>query len=213
MQMKSGMDETNGRESAPKPKRPAGRPKKTERVVTPEVLETIAKLYLRGKTLRQIGAEVGISFQSVAYHIESSIRPQLRENRQRSVGEFRGELRQVFQTAWEQYEKSVNEPIEITSERKGLSNPDGTSSGAKNLTILEKTTRRTQPRGDVQCLKLAKDCLELEQRVLRFPEEQDIGLRYAGADPEQISDEMVERLCQAIVKRRGILRQYGLGPK
>lgn len=213
MCMNTRSNEENGSESVVKPKRRPGRPKKNERVVTPEVLETIAKLFLRGRTLRQIGAEVGISFQSVAYHIESSIRPQLRENRQRSVGEFLGEVREVFRSAWDQFEKSTLEPIEITTERKGLSNPSGQSGGSSKLTVLERKTRRTRPRGDVQCLKVVMGCLGLEQSVLGFPEEQDIGLRYAGADPETIDDEMVERMAKAIAKRRGILRQYGLGPK
>ena len=50
------------------PTRKAGHQK--EEVVTPEVLETIAKGFLDGKTQREIGMDVGIDHSTVHYHLE-----------------------------------------------------------------------------------------------------------------------------------------------
>lgn len=67
----------------PKPKKKAkrkpGRPPRGEEAVTPEVLEIIAQLFLRGVGVRAIGRKVGVDVGTVIHHLEKKLKPIWRE--------------------------------------------------------------------------------------------------------------------------------------
>ncbi len=86
--------------------RKAGYQKK--KVVTPEVLETIAKGFLCGKTLREIGREVGINHNTVDYHLEKTIRPVWREHIRDDLKEDLAKVALIEREAWKRYRVSQN---------------------------------------------------------------------------------------------------------
>ena len=90
-----------------KPKRRRGRPPKRERPVTPEVLEEIGRLYLRGKSERQIGQIFGLALSSVQHHLNHTIKPLWRNRVQWDASAELERAEEVIRLAFKGYDRSL----------------------------------------------------------------------------------------------------------
>ena len=84
----------------------AGRPKKSERKVTPQVLEEIGGRYLRGNPLSEIAQALELSYTTVRYHLEHSIRPAWKERLQKRLDEELARVAKIEATAWRKFRES-----------------------------------------------------------------------------------------------------------
>ena len=95
---------------------------------------------LEGKTLREIGAELGIPHNTVHYHLQKTIRPAWRELTNRGVEQMLAKLDRCYSHAWEMLLKN---PDDMSDEARASSRP-----------------------GSVVWLKLALVCLREEAKLL-----------------------------------------------
>jgi hypothetical protein len=178
----------------PAAKRPAGKPRRADRPVTPEALERIEEMHLKGRSLREIGDAIGITPAGVHYHLEHTIRPKWRAA---AVGRLETELAKIDlieRIAHERFQKST-EPKTRQQREKALRMGGAAPVVVKR--VLEKTTRT----GEACWIELAKWCVEQRAKIFGHyaPEKHQIvegAPRFAGRPAGEVVKEQMALLAK-----------------
>ena len=180
-----------------KPKRTRGRPKANNKVVTPEVMEKIGRLWVRGWTYRAIAAEVGVSATTVGHHITATIKPQWKEELNSDMHSELAKLAEVERVAWACFEASRgDETKEIVKER--LIEETG------NLDLAERITSKLKREGSAAWMGVIQWCLDFRAKLQGSyaPTKVEVeGFRVAGAGAEAVDRRMMERLSELMAER------------
>jgi|TARA_R110000824_G_scaffold41446_6_gene123361 predicted transcriptional regulator len=179
------------------PKRKRGRPKSTERVVTPEVLEKIGRLWCRGWTYRAIAAEIGVVQSTVIHHMNTTIKPQWKSDLNSDMQNELAKLAEVERVAWACFEASRgDETKEIVKDR--LVEETG------NLELAERVTSKLKREGSAAWMGVIQWCLDFRAKLMGSyaPTKVEVeGLRVAGSDASEIDKKMMGRLAELMAER------------
>ena len=180
-----------------KPKRKRGRPKAKNKVVTPEVLEKIGRLWVRGWTWRAIAAEVGVSSTTVGHHITATIKPQWRKELNSDLHSELAKLAEMERVAWACFEASRgDETKEIVKDR--LIEETG------NLELAERITSKLKREGSAAWMGVIQWCLDFRAKMQGSyaPTKVEVeGFRVAGSGASDIDQRMMGRLAELMAER------------
>lgn len=204
-----------------KPRKRPQRPKAVGKrdKLTPAAIVRIHRQWLQGNPVAGLADEYGVTRGRV-YQVVHEFQGLLVADNQRTRDDILSELAMVRSVAWRKFQESESP---ITEERVesvfGWEPVKDKKTGKETLkegvqkklvTIVRKRT------GESQWLEIVRWAIEQECRIRGIYQQDvvssDIGLRYAGSDPEEIDDQMVARMAAAIAKRREIVKRYGLIP-
>lgn len=173
-------------------RRQAGRPLGGEEIVTPEVLERIGDLYLRGGTLRNIAEAVDVSKRTIEHHLEHSIKPLWQSELIVNAREQLARVEYLYRIAWERFESSSTK------------NPQDELAMVPFMGIFDKLKRH----GEVQWLDVVKWCIDYTAKIgglyaaKRVRLESSGGLRVAGKTPSEVDAETVGIILERMKQRR-----------
>jgi transposase len=199
---------------APK-KRKVGRPKKSERPVTPELVQEMGSLYLRGKSERQIGQIFGLAQSTVQHHLNHTIKPLWRNAVQFEASIEIARAEEVIRLAFEGFDRSL---IESTKSRERFSleaqkskirkKAPKRASGRPAQRLVERTLETIQRDGDKGWLELVHLMMDFKAKVKggyapsRFHVSQQTELRVAGLTPSELDQKMLERMADLLAERQ-----------
>ena len=190
----------SGKQKTKPPRRP-GRPKRSEPVVTPALIEEISRQWLQGASLSTIAGVVGIDRTTVRYHIDNTIRPQWIEDGRSRLVEDLAKVAHLERTAWERFH--ANSPGETVEQIE-----QGLLEGGNKLRIVKKATRTVTKTGEAAWLDIVRWCIEFRAKIFahyaptRHHVDHGGELRVAGKTPAQVDQEMLKRLFEQIEERR-----------
>ena len=155
--------------------------RKTVPVVGAAEMMVIEARVLEGKTLREIGAELGIPHNTVFHHLSKTIRPAWREKTKRGVEQVLAKLDRCYRHSWKML----------------LENPDAMSDEA----------RATSRPGSSSWLQQALDCLKEEAKLLGHYSASKVkveeeGFRVAGMSTDELDAKMMKKLLTKIEEKR-----------
>jgi len=183
------------------PKRPQGRPKRRERVVTPAVLERIGILWLQNVSMTDIANEFGIDLTTVRHHLNQTIRPMWHEQMRSRLDEDLAKVALIERIAWERFQS--NAPGETVEQiEKAL------VGGKGRLRLVKQAVRSVTRTGEAAWLQIIQWCLDFRARIHAHyaptRTHVDIGgdLRVAGMGPSEVDQIMLDRLMTQIAERR-----------
>ena len=188
----------NGQAPKPvRPKRKRGRPKKGQPVMTPEKLEVIARSWLRGKSYRAIAAEIGVDHKTVAFYLNSQIKPEWREELNNELHVEMAKVAQIEQVAWECFGSSQDDETRETVKERLI---DQTN----NLELAEKITSKLKREGSTAWIAVIQWCIDWRAKVAGTysATKIDVGdYRVAGKATGDVDKEMMERLSALVADR------------
>jgi len=132
------------------------------------VLQQIAKLWLEGRSLRAIGAIVGMAHTTVAGHLQRTIRPAWQEELVSSRATTLAKIAHIESTAWDRYEGEL-----------GSESPDGQSMTAAMKTIQWCVEQVARIDGHYASLRVKRE---------------EAGVRIAGLPQHELHNEFRRRL-------------------
>ena len=150
----------------------------TPAVVTAEHLLALEAGVLEGKTLREIGCELGINHVTLFHQLRNTIRPAWREKSGRTVESLIARLDRCYRHAWEM----LHQPISAAGKGAQFSRP-----------------------GDVSWLAQAIRCLQEEAKLLGHyklaqvaVKDDDEGFRIAGMSTEELDQKMMALVLEKV---------------
>jgi hypothetical protein len=182
------------------PARSPGRPKASERPITPERLEEIRVLWIRGTPITQIAARFAVDEKDIRHHIDRVVRPSIAAAGDREAVDFLDKWDHIQVVAWELLEKSKS-PITRREVHKEL-----TAAGAP-LAIVKRIVKRISRTGEPCWLNIialaiqeqAKICGVYAPTKLKIEEDD---FRFAGLTPEECDAAALARLKAKIEEHR-----------
>lgn len=142
-------------------KRKAGKPPKDKRVITPELLLIINKLYLQNVPLDHIAAVVGCAKSTIHYHIETKIRPIWRQVAASDKETQVAKINHLERVAWEQFERDA--PAETSEQiKRGLI---GSGKGRQRLGVIERAIKTIKRHGQKAWLEVVQWCIAEKNRL------------------------------------------------
>jgi predicted transcriptional regulator len=182
-------------------KRGPGKPRPSERPVTPEKLEEIADKFLEGVPLTQIAEAIGVTRQTIQYHIDATIRPIWQERMRSTLADDLAKVSHLERVAWERFRVSQR-PETRRQVKKAL-----VAEGA-DPQVVERVLTTVTKNGEAVWLQIVQWCIEHRARVhghyAPTRHQVDMGgeLRVAGMSPDQIDKAMLQRMMDKIEERR-----------
>lgn len=180
---------------APEPKR--GRPKRSDVKFTPDVMEQIQVMWLRGDSFLKIAREIGTTRQAVWYRVKTSCRKEWSKRMEKRLADEVARVDNLMSHAWDQLLKSKNPDKQISEET--INGPNGET--------VKHVTKRSRQKENPTWGQLILGCIQLRAKLLgverpakaqiRHRHDVSGGLRVAGIDPSVLDEAMVKRL-QAI---------------
>lgn len=192
-----------------KTKRKRGRPKKTEPVMTPEVIETIRRMYVRGCGAKKIAQEIRTCHKSVQYQLDHTIKPLIRELAQFDTGLQMSRAEEIIVLAFEGYERSLQpatkkrEKFLVAAAIKEKIKQKAPA-GLKLTEAQLDTIQRDGDRGWLEIVLAAMDFMAkikgayAPKRVFH----EDTGLRVAGLDRSQFKTQIAAQMVELLLARR-----------
>ena len=181
-------------------RRRPGRPPRDQRPVTPRVIEGFADMWLSGRTLRQIAAEFGVTRNTVAHHLDRSVRPLWRRRMEDRLSEEIARIDYVERIAWQKFHES-EKPQTKRQVKKAL-----VDDGGANLEVVEKVMTKIKRTGEPVWLNLVQWCIDARARYLSYEPPRTIKAqneyRVAGKSPDQVNEEMMRRLLERVEQRK-----------
>lgn len=192
-----------------KTKRKRGRPKKTEPVMTPEVIETIRRMYVRGCGARKIAEAIGTSPTAVQYQIEHTVKPLLRESAQFDTGLQLSRAEEIILLAFEGYERSL-QPAAKKREKFTVAAAIKQKIKQKSpagLKLTESQLDTIQRDGDRGWLEIVLSAMDFMAKIkgAYAPKRvfhEDTGLRVAGLDRSQFKTQIASQMVELLLARR-----------
>lgn len=183
--------------------RKAGRPKKRERPVTPEILEELGRLHLMGKTTTEISKLICVTRQAVEYHLEQTVKPLWRNRIQWESSIQVAKAEMLYKLALEAYERSLADcdAARALLKKAAKKGPKATKDDvSRALSALD-------VRPDVACLSIAARMLDFVAKVKggyapkRIAVHEDTGLRVAGLDRGRFLTMISEKAVEIVMER------------
>ena len=200
------MPQKRANSGKPKSTRRPGNSRPGRRPVTPEVLQKIGRMWLRGQNNCEIAKEIGVDESTVRYHLQNHIRPIWHEDMRSRLAEDLAKVALLERTAWERFESKV--PCETHAQVEKALLEDG-----NKPRIVKQAVRKITRTGEVAWLQIVQWCLEFRARIhghfapTRHQVYDGSEFRVAGMTPVQVDQMMLERLMEKIAERR---RRAGL---
>ncbi len=189
----------------PKSTRKPGRPKRGREVCTPHMIQQIGNMWLQGVSMTKIGHELGIDRKTVAHHLNTTIRPQWREDSRSRLHEDLAKVGLIERTAWERFESQT--PAETVEDvEKGLR--ESKKTGRVSLRIIKQASKSVKRPGQTAWLQVIQWCIEFRAKIhahyapTRHHVEHGGEMRVAGMTPSEVDNVMLERLMEQILERR-----------
>ena len=193
-------------------RRRPGRPPRDQRPVTPRVIEGFADMWLSGRTLRQIAAEFGVTRNTVAHHLDRSVRPLWRRRMEDRLSEEIAKIDYLERIAWQKFHQSEH-PATKRQMKKAL------TEGGANLEVVEKVMTTIKRTGEAVWLHVVQWCVDARGRYLAYEPPKTVKVkaeyRVAGKSPDQVNAEMMARLMERVEQRKRYeksLRDQGIDP-
>lgn len=194
----------NSRKSHSRGKSP-GRPKKGERVVTPEILQKMSRLFLQGRTRLEIAVEIDVAEGTVSHHLDATIKPLWRNSIQWDAAIEVARADEIIRLAFEGYHRSVRDKLEEREKQRARKAAKGNEAMEQ---IVEKALVKSARDGDKGWLELVLAAMDFKAKVKggyapkRLNVKLDGELRVAGMTPEQVEQQMLGRIAELITERR-----------
>jgi predicted transcriptional regulator len=189
---------TNGKPRKPvRPKRKRGRPKKGQPVMTPEKLEIIARSWLRGKSYRAIAAEIGVDHKTVAFYLNSQIKPEWKDELNSELHVEMAKVAQIEQVAWECFGNSQGDETRETVKERLIEETN-------NLELAEKITSKLKREGSTAWIVVIQWCIDWRAKVAGTYSATRLDVadyRVAGKGTADIDKEMMDRLAGLVTER------------
>lgn len=200
-----------------KKKRGPGRPKKQDRPVTPEVLDQIRALYVRGKGARKIAQIIGTSLTTVQHHLNFTIKPILRQEGNWDSALQMARAEEVIAIAFEGFDRSLRAasktrekygPEKSATERLKAKIRKKAPQGLKCNKLLERTLETIERDGDKGWLELVLAAMDFMAKVkggyapARLNINQQSELRVAGLSPPELDELMYRRIVELYGERQ-----------
>ena len=193
--------------------RKPGRPEHAQRPVTPEILERIATLWLKGWSSRKIGREVGIAHSTVGYHLRHTVQPRWRSQSMRPVEEELAKIDNLERTAWEHFES--DDLAETREQLEEALLEVAADSKNNSLAVVKRATVKIRRFGQTAWLEVVEWCIAERCKLLghygarhhRITAE--ASFRVAGQTPAEVDDAMLVRLACLIAERRHLATAPG----
>ena len=179
------------------PRRKAGRPKKNNAAVTPEKLDIIGKLWLRGHSYRSIATHIGVDEKTIRHHLNAKIKPEWREELRNELHVELAKVAHVEQVAWRCFEVSQGDETRETVKERLI---DETN----NLALAEKITSKLKREGSTAWIAVIQWCIDWRAKVAGTysATKIDVGdYRVAGKGTGDVDKEMMERLSSLVADR------------
>ncbi len=185
-------------------KRPArrnpGRPKTSERPVTPERLEQIADRWLAGWSHRKIAEEIGVDPSVISYHLEKSIKPAWKEKLHRGAEIELAKIDNLEAIAWGRMDEEA--PMES---RETVT--EALTEGGTDLELVQRMNTNLRRRNTAGWVAVIEWCIELRCKLLGHfaptkVKVEEEGLRVAGKTIDELDAEMMGRLMAKITERQ-----------
>ena len=180
-----------------RPKRKRGRPKKNDAAVTPEKLEIIADLWLRGKSYRSIAEEIGVDEKTVRHHLNAKIKPVWREEINSELHVEMAKVAKIEQVAWECFANSQDDETRETVKERLIE-------ATANLELAEKITSKLKREGSTAWMTVIQWCIDWRAKVAGTysATKIDVGdYRVAGKATADVDNEMMTRLADLVADR------------
>ncbi len=180
-------------------RRKPGRPRHDEVAITPEKLQAMAEMYLRGQTLNAIARALGVNPGTVKDHLERHLRPMWVQEQVVRAEEELAKVSVVERVAWEKFTAS-SEPVTREMVREELT---------KTGKVAKKTIEmvRTKRTGEVVWLDIVKWAIEFRCKLTglmidRHEIKHSGGIRLAGQAPDEFDKNTMGLLLERIAERR-----------
>ena len=178
-------------------KRKAGRPRKNERVITPEKLEVIASMWLRGNTQSSIARKLGVSQKSITYHLKNSIQPMWREELNNDLHCELAKVAEIERAAWECFEASQgDETKKVIKERL--------MDATHNIELAERITSTLKREGSPAWMDVIRWCIDFRAKIAGHyaPTRMEVDdFRVAGKPIGDVDKDMMQRLAGLVRER------------
>lgn len=197
-------------EQQPKKRKP-GRPKKTEAVCTPAVIDQIRSLYVRGKGVRVIAQLIGATPNAVQHQLTHTVKPMIRAEAVMDTGLQLARAEEIISICFEGFDRSLR-PASKSREKYNVEKIKAKikKTAPKALKVgklLERTLETIERDGDKGWLELVLHAMDYITRVkggyapaqLRVHQQSE--MRIAGLSPEQLDECMLRRLEQLRAER------------
>lgn len=195
-----------------KSNRKPGRPKKRETPCTPEVIEKIGRLFLKGKTNLQIAEAIGVTENAIAHHLNHTIKPLWRNGISWDASVEMARADEVIRMAFEGYDRSCEQSTKTrekySTEAQKSAIKKKAPRAANKERLVERTLEKIERDGDKGWLELVHLMMDFKAKVkggyapARLNVQQQTELRLAGMTPAQLDQSMLERAAELIVQRR-----------
>ena len=181
------------------PKRKAGRPPRNNPVATPQLLVTIARMHVRGKSSREIGIAVNIDHAAVLYHLHKTIIPGWEKERKEALGTELAKVRHLEAVAWDCFEKALKPETRRQIEKALVE-------GGTDLAVVKRVLTKTDQRGQNAWLAVIQWCIDWRAKIFGSysPEKHEIvdDFRAAGLTQEELLRDIQRRLKKRIEEKK-----------
>ena len=143
-------------------KRKPGRQKKLVRVISPQDLLLINRMFLRNVPVRQIAQTFGCHHSTIQHHIETTIRPIWREVAGADKETQIAKINHLEMVAWEQFDRDA--PAE-TSEQIKTGLIEGASGKRARMGIIERAIKTIKRQGQKAWLDVVQWCIAEKNRI------------------------------------------------
>ena len=184
--------------------RKQGRPKASEKAVTPQVLQEISRRWLQGRSVWSIAVELGFDESTVRYHLNTNLRPLWHEEMRSMLDVDLAKVTMIETIAWERFYSTV--PGETVEQIEKALTED--KRGRGRLKIVKQAVRSVTKTGEAGWLQIIQWCVDFRARIHAHyaptRTHVDIGgeMRVAGMGPSEVDQVMLDRLMQQISERR-----------
>lgn len=199
-------------------KRRPGRPKRSQRAVTPEVLEEISLALLHGQSCLATAKRLEIDESTVRHYRDKVLRPQWEAEAQAQRGMQLAKIDRLEAFAWDRLyastkpmrRKQIRQAVaDVIKGKRGAGKADGTK-GDRDLEIVERVMGSVTKIGEACWAQIIEWCGDYRARVFGYyaPTKHMLELnelRVAGPDPEAVDEGMLERLMQKVRERQEFL--------
>jgi hypothetical protein len=172
-----------------------------DRLITPLGMEEINRLNLRGVSPYKIADVIGVNPDTIYYHLKHSI-PSLRKKIRLDVEDNLALADEMIRTAWDGFAKSQGEETSEQLEETLLDtdNPD-------KLQLSKRVLKTLQRDGNTNWLGVIQWCMDHKAKIGGMYQQDrtnDKDLRVAGKTPEEVQEELTDRIMKRLAERGGV---------
>ena len=138
--------------------RKRGRPKDSDRPITPEALEDIGFMHLTGRSMAFIARKYGVAFSTIKDHIDRNIKPKWEAELGSTVQMEVAKVNALERVAWHMFRES-RVPQTSQQVKKALTD------GGSDLKVVERVLKRTKRTGEAVWLDIVRWCMDYRAKI------------------------------------------------